>query len=166
MDIYKTAFRYPLILLAIFSTFLCGYAFADSTVIAPQDYLAQVLDAIHAMGGLSWTGKVASVILLIVASMKVSILHDWVWSKLGAAQAWVGPILGLLAGILMPALSGQPITLPTVMAYVAAGSGSLILHELLDTVKSIPGLGAVYVGIINLVESALAAVSLGKSSAS
>ena len=158
--------KFLLIGLSILTFFVGGYAMADSTVIAPQDFLAQVLTAIQGFGGLPWVGKIASVILLVVASMKVSFLHDLLWAKLGAAQAWVAPVLGLLAGILTPALSGQAITLPGVMAFVAAGSGALILHELLDAAKGIPGLGATYVGIINLIESALAAVSLGKSSAS
>lgn len=159
----RTIYHFPLIFIAILSTFTCGYAFADSSVVAPADFLALVMNTIQGFGGLPWIGKVSSVILLIVASMKVSFLHDLIWAKLGAAQAWLAPVLGLLAGIIAPAISGQPITLPTVMAYVSAGAGALILHELLDSVKSIPGLGATYVGIINLIESALAALGAGKA---
>lgn len=153
------------ILLPILVLFTCSYAFADDTVLSPQDFLAQVMTAIQGFGGLGWVGKISSVVLLVVASTKVSFLHDLIWVRLGAAQAWVAPILGLAAGILAPAISHQAITLPGVMAYVAAGAGALLLHELLDTVKAIPGIGSLYVGIINLVESALAAVSLGKSTA-
>lgn len=147
-----------LTLFAMGMTMLFGlFAFADSAVLAPQDFLAQVLQAIQSFGGLSMMMKISTVILLVVASMKVSFLNQLVWSKLGSYQALVGPVLGLIAGILGLGNGGASITLASVLAYVAAGGGAIVLHELLDMVKAIPGLGAMYVSAIELIESMLGA---------
>lgn len=149
----RLKFLSPLLLLSIM--FTGAYAFAESNVISPGDFLSQVLQAIQGFGGLSWMLKVAAVVTLVIASMKVSVLNQLLWSKLGAAQAWVAPILGLVGGILSLSAGGHSITLQAVLAYVSAGAGAIILHELLDTVKAIPGLGSIYVQIINAIEGAL-----------
>lgn len=137
--------------LATVSLFSAGYVFADSSVVSPQDFLMQVFAAIKALGGLSWVMKIASIITLIIASMKVSFLNDLLWAKLGAFKAWAAPVLGLIAGIIMLPHLG----LAEVFAYISAGAGAVIFHELLDSIKAIPGLGPVYVTVINLIEGAL-----------
>jgi hypothetical protein len=136
------------------SLFLAGYAVADPSVVTPQDFFTQVFDTIHAFGGFPWVMKISSVILLVIASMKVSFLNRMFWAHLGALQAWLAPILGLIAGVLSLAASGG-ITFTKIFAYLSAGAGAIILHELLDTVKAIPGLGSVYVGIIDAFEHLL-----------
>lgn len=120
-------------------------------VITPQDFFAQVLQAISDMGGLPAMGKIASVILLVVASMKVGLINSALWDKLGDFKVVLPLILGLAAGIMMlPQLSG-----PAILAYILSGGGAVLLHQLLDMAKAIPGLGTVYVYIINLVEQFL-----------
>jgi hypothetical protein len=134
---------------------VAGYAMAaDTAVISPQDFLTMVLETIKGFGGVSWVVKVASVITLIVSSMKVSFLNELIWSKLGALQTWVAPLLGLVGGILALSVSGQ-LSLAGILAWLSAGTGAIALHELLDSVKSIPGLGAMYVGIIDMIEKLL-----------
>lgn len=145
------------LLFAMFAWCFCfvgAYAFAQSSVVAPSDFLSQVGQAIQNFGGMSTLLKISTIILLIVASMKVSYLNTLIWSKLGNAQAWVPVLLGLIAGILGLGSSG-PITLASVMAYVTAGAGAIGLHELLDTLKAVPGLGSVYVTVINFIEGIL-----------
>jgi hypothetical protein len=120
--------------------------FALAADLPAQDFLAQVFEAVKGLGGLSWMGKIASIMLLIVASMKVSFLRP-LWDKLGPAKAILAPVLGLIAGcIAMPSLSLQGL-----MAYLFAGAGAIVLHELLDALKSVPGLGGLYVGVIDFV---------------
>ncbi len=153
MKITKLYYGYLLSLFMLF-TFVMSYAFAESSVTAPQDFLAQVLKAIAEFGGLPTVLKIASIITLIVGSMKVSVLNEMLWSKLGAAKVYVAPVLGLIAGILGLGSNG-PITAASVFAYVASGAGAVILHEILDSIKAIPGLGEVYISIINLIESFL-----------
>jgi hypothetical protein len=135
-------------------SFLTAYAFA-ADVVTPGDFFAQVLDVITKFGGLTFVLKVAAIITLVISSMKVSVLNDLIWSKLGAFQAWVAPILGLLAGILHLADNGASISWASVFAYLSAGAGAIILHELLDSVKALPGLGEFWVGLIAAVEKLL-----------
>ncbi len=136
-------------------TIATGYAFAETAPVSPLDFLGQVLSTIFRFGGLTWVMKISSVVMLLIASMKVSVLNDWFWSKLGNFQAWVAPILGALGGILSIAINGGQINLASIIAYMTAGAGAIVLHELLDTLKAIPGLGAIWVQIIQGIENAL-----------
>jgi len=124
-------------------------AFAEGEA-APMDFLAQVFAAIKAMGGLPWAGKVAAICLLLVASMKVSFIAP-LWDKLGAAKVFVAPALALIGGL----LSMDVITLPGAMAYIMAGAGAIAMHQILDAIKAIPGLGAMYVAVIDLISGLL-----------
>jgi hypothetical protein len=130
-------------------------ALAEEGSVTTESFLTDVLKYVQQFGGLPWTLKVAGLVLLVVASMKVSFLKTLVWDKLGAAKAWLAPVLGLVGGVLSLGVTGQPITIASVSAYVFAGAGAVILHELLDTLKSAPGLGAMWVSLINLVQSML-----------
>lgn len=142
-------------LLAVSICFVACYAFAGDNAVNPQDFFAQVMEAIKSFGGLSFMLKIAAIVTLIVSSMKVSFLNKMVWSKLGSAQTWLAPILGLIAGLLSLGAGGHAITLAAIFAYVSAGSGAIVLHELLDSLKSIPGIGAGFVAIISMIESVL-----------
>lgn len=121
------------------------------------DFLSQVLDAIKGFGGIAWIGKIAIIITLLISSMKVSILRLWIWDKVKGAQVWVAPLLGLALGLIQLKIDGH-LSLPGILAYVSAGAGAIILHELLDSAKNIPGLGSGIVGVINLLMSYLGAV--------
>lgn len=137
-----------------FLVFYSGLALAQ-VVVAPQDFLNQVLVFIQSWGGISSLVKVSGIILLIIASMKVSFLQPY-WAKLGSFQAWLAPILGLIAGVLGLGQAG-PITAASVFTYISAGAGAIIMHELLDTVKAIPGIGDLWVTVIGFIEGLLGA---------
>jgi cytochrome c oxidase subunit IV len=132
-------------------------AFAD-TVAAPSgtivEFLLSVWQTIQSLGGLTWSLKITAIITLVIASMKVSFLNELIWSKLGNLKTWVGPILGLLVGLVSLVAQGN-LSLVGVFAYFSAGIGAIALHELLDTIKGIPGLGPIYVGIIDAIEKTL-----------
>ncbi len=117
------------------------------------DFFQAVMDFIKNFGGMSAMLKVSGAILLIVASMKVSFLKP-LYDKLGAFKSWLAPILGLIAGTVGIGFSG-PVSLASIFAYVTAGAGAVFIHEILDTVKAIPGLGAIYVSAINFIEGLL-----------
>jgi len=133
--------------------FIGFYAVADASVIAPTDFFARVLDVGGQLGGMSQLGKVSAIILLIVASMKVTFLNELIWQKLGEAKVWVAPALGLIGGILGLGAGDVPLDAARVFAYITAGVGAVALHELLDSVKAIPGIGSVYVNLISIVQS-------------
>jgi len=113
-------------------------------------FTGQVLEAITKFGGISWVARIALFITLLIASMKVLPIRQLIWDRLGAAKAWLAPVLGAILGLLQLSMSGQ-LTLPGVFAWVSAGAGAIILHELLDTIKKIPGIGAAWVSFIDVV---------------
>lgn len=127
---------------------------AGAVVVSPSDFFSEVVIAIQKFGGAPTMLKIALIILLIVSSMKVTVINKWVWSKLGAAQTWIAPLLGLVAGLLDLAGSGQ-LTLASLAAYMSAGAGAIILHELLDGLKTIPGIGPVWLTLIAFLEKKL-----------
>ena len=142
-----------LITLFFTTMFVTSYAFAQD-VVAPQDFLAQVLQVIKDFGGLSMMAKIASIVMIVISSMKVSFLSPY-WAKLGNLQAWLAPVLGLVAGLLMVASGSGSLTWASAMAYALSGAGAIMLHNLLDLVKAIPGLGPIYVSVIDIIESRL-----------
>lgn len=118
------------------------------------DLLTQVLDLIHNWGGIPWVLKISAILTLVLSSMKVSFLNNLIWSKLGAFKAWAAPVLALIVGVLDLARTGQ-LTVAGVLAFVSAGAGAIILHELLDTLKALPGLGPMWVELISVVSAFL-----------
>lgn len=138
---------------SLFFAFLILFSFAAlaQDVVSPAAFLDQVIAFIQSWGGLSKVAMIAGIITVLISSMKVTALNQAVWAKLGAWQAWVGPIMGLAAGILGLGQTG-PITPASIFAYVTAGAGAIIIHELLDTVKALPGIGTLMKWAIDIAE--------------
>lgn len=136
----------------------------SSPLIDVGQFTQDVLLTIQSYGGLTGAMKIVCGILLLLALSKVSAdgkipLLSSLWPQSSAVQSWMAPILGLVLGILMLGSQGA-ITLAGVLTYVGTGAGAIALHEILDTVKAIPGLGAVYVSIINVIEGVLGGSSV------
>jgi hypothetical protein len=112
-----------------------------------------VMAAFQGFGGLAWSMKIAVIVMIVIGLMKISSLSG-LWAKLGSAQAWLAPGLGLLLGVLTLGASGT-LSWSGIFAYMGSGAGAIALHELLDAVKAIPGLGTAYVSIINFIEGVL-----------
>jgi hypothetical protein len=114
------------------------------------------------MGGLSWAAKIAAVITLVVSSMKVSFLRGLIWDRLPSflPKVIVAPALSLVAGTLLM-VSGSGFSWSGLGAYLFAGLGSVILHELLDGIKNLPGIGATVQMVIGVIQGLLG----GKKSA-
>lgn len=123
--------------------------------LSADDFLSQVAAAWAAFGGLNWAGQLALALTLTIASMKVSFINQVLWSKLGALQAWSAPVLGAFYGIVSMVVNGTPLSLANILAYFSAGAGAIILHELLDTLKSLPWVGGIYLQIIDAIENAV-----------
>jgi len=141
------------------SPFLPSYGpmvlYPPTAEIKPIDFASQVLDAVKNIGGLNTLMKISLVIMLLVSSMKVSLLNSYVWSRLGAAKVWVAPALSLLAGVLGLGAGDTQVTPALIFAYLTAGGGAVFLHEILDSLKSIPKLGKIYVTAIDVVQKSL-----------
>lgn len=135
---------------------LAPFAYAQS-VLDPSDsaFIDQVANALKSFGGAPTMVKITIILMLVVGSMKSTILRKLVWDRLGKAKVWVAPILGILAGILEPLLTGQKITLQNVSLFMTSGLGAVLLFNLLESLKGIPKLGPLYVSLINFIESLL-----------
>lgn len=120
-----------------------------------MDFLTQVIEVIKNIGGVTTLLKISLVVTLLISSMKVTFLNDLIWSKLGAFKVYAAPILALIVGICSIGANGSPMSWALVFAYLTAGGGAVFLHEILDTIKAIPGLGPIYVTIINLISGLL-----------
>ena len=115
-------------------------------------FFQKVLQYIQDFGGLGWAGKVAGGIFILIGAMKVSFL-DKVWDFLGEYKPAVPLVLALIAGIVSLGIDpGSEITWAGVMAYVTAGAGAIILHSLLDMIKSIPGIGKTAIAVIDFLQ--------------
>lgn len=125
----------------------------DDTVTLAE-FVAQVMRTSETIGDLPTMLKISAVITLLVSSLKVTAFRRLIWERLGAGQVLVAPTLGLLAGLVGLGTTG-PVTLPIVLTYVMAGGGAVFLHELLDALKALPGLGAAYIRAIELIQRAL-----------
>lgn len=127
----------------------------DDVTMTFYDFLSDIFSAIRHFGGISWFSRIALITTLVVSSMKVTFLNKLIWEKFGRAKAWASPIFGLIAGLLALGSDGHLPSIAEAMAYMSAGSGALIFHELLDTIKVIPGLGPKWIAFIEVIESSL-----------
>lgn len=146
------------VLIVLFTLMLTVVAFAQTAPPAdvPADqFLGQIFDLVKQFGGLPWAGKISGIILLLIASMKVSFLRP-LWDKLGNAKSWAAPLLGMALGIVSLSMSGQ-LTLAGAFAYFFAGAGAILISELLELVKAIPGIGAGWLVAINWLKGMLGA---------
>jgi hypothetical protein len=129
-------------------------AVADASVSVDQ-FMVQLLQSIQQLGGLSWVGKLSIVLTLVISSTKVSFLNQMVWSKLGNLKAWAAPCLAVAYCLTLKATEGRLPTPQEALAYFSAGAGAIILHELLDSLKSLPWVGVKAQAAIIFIESTL-----------
>ena len=118
-----------------------------------EEFFGQVLAYIGEFGGLPFVGKVAGIILLLIGTLKVSVFRP-VWDMLGSYKVFVAPVLGLAAGLLSLA-GGEGFNVAQVLAYVVSGAGAILLHELLDGVKALPGLGPLFQTVVTFLQGLL-----------
>lgn len=135
---------------------LTPFVLAQS-VLDPSDsaFIDQVANALKSFGGAPAMVKITIILMLVVGSMKSTLLRKLVWDRLGKAKVWVAPILGIIAGVLEPLLTGQHVTLQSVLIFMTTGFGAVLLFNLLESIKGIPKLGPLYVSLINFIESLL-----------
>lgn len=150
----KTTFKN--IFLCLTMMLFAVFAFAQDTIPQPVDtvegFFSQTLTFIKQFGGLPWVLKIAGISAILISTLKVSAIRELTWDKLGNAKVWAAPVLGLIFGVLS---LGTNLTFASALAYISAGAGAIILHELLDSIKAIPGIGSIWVSIIDVIQSLL-----------
>lgn len=109
-----------------------------------------ILNLIASFGGLSWVLELAVAIFLIIAFAKLTKLKK-PWDELNHLKALVPLALALLIGI----LNLQPYSVAGIVAYLLTGAGAMIIHDILQIIKGIPGLGPSYINAIECISRKL-----------
>ncbi len=116
-----------------------------------SDMFGYAVALFHDWKGLTSQAKIASVIFLIVGATKNSALAPH-WDKIAKQyKPWVAPFLSLVATLVMV----RPLTLESFLAAMATGAAAGYAANLLDLVKTIPGVGKLVVSIIDIVGAIL-----------
>jgi len=118
-----------------------------------MEFLNQAMEALKSFGGLLFPAKVAVIITLLISSMKVSFLKPH-WDKLGENKPFAAPILSLLAGVLFM-LVQKPFSWAGLSVWLMSGLGSVALHDILDALKSKPGIKPIYAKIADIFQGLL-----------
>jgi cytochrome c oxidase subunit IV len=141
------------VIIFLFSSCIGLLAFAETDPIGAIDFIIQIMKSLKDFGGMSAMVKTSIIITLIISSLKVSFLNNLIWSKLGGCKVFIAPLLGLIGGLVT--LKSQAVSAADITVYLISGGGAVFLHELLDSIKEIPGIGPVYLTIINILTTLL-----------
>lgn len=119
-----------------------------------DQFLNKVFLTIYQFGGIKFLILVAVSVLLCIGFFKFSSLRP-IWDRLGRLKPLGAPVLSLFLGLLSLALSDEPLTIHGIVAYLFAGSGAIILHDILDAVKALPGISPAYANVISSLQGLL-----------
>jgi len=120
-------------------------AFAEEAEVGFDVLAGMLLKIVTDWKTLGWSAGVVALLTLIVSTMKNSVLRGLIWDKLGWAKVFVAPVLG----IAMFLIGMQSFSWGAVLLGFTSGVGAIALHQLLDGLKAIPGLGSGFVKLID-----------------
>lgn len=90
--------------------------------------------------------KIAMILVMIIGVVKNSAFESY-FKFFGKWKPVVAPTLSLIVAFLFV----QPFTLATALAAITTGVAAGFLSQILDALKTIPGLGSVYVTLIDII---------------
>lgn len=98
---------------------------------------------------LGWQAGLAALIMVLISSMKNSLLRQWIWSKVPDwAKILVAPLLSLIAfGLAM----GKDFSGAAFWAAITTGVAAVYMHELLDGLKKAPFVGEKWQWLVDVV---------------
>lgn len=132
---------------AILITGCARIAMAESDP-TPGTVLQDFFGVIGNLKGMKWQMAVASIITVLISTLKVSAWRP-LWDKLGWFKGFLAPTLSVGSIVLIAWGTGQ-LSWGTLLVAITTGAGAVALHELLDAFKGIPGIGKVWVAIIEI----------------
>jgi hypothetical protein len=110
-----------------------------------------MMKAIGDYKALGWQAGMSMIVMLIIASMKNSALRSMIWDKMKWGKVFVAPVLSLILVIAAQLKGGHPVDFKSLMLAMVTGAGALALHEILDGIKYLPGVGPMWVSLIDLI---------------
>ena len=145
-------FLHILVCLIIFTVIVARADYADPAQDEMSaDFLLQVVQVAQQLGGAKWGASVTVGLLILISTIKTSMLRKY-WDLIGSLKILVAPGLAVIAGIASLQLNPESKNMwPLLAAWAFAGSGSVLLHELLDAVKKLPFVGPKYDMMIDVV---------------
>jgi uncharacterized membrane protein HdeD (DUF308 family) len=114
--------------------------------------LASIMDLWHSFPSLSVAGKIAGCLVILIGLVKSSLFKP-LWDKAGPWKALVAPLLGLIVAV----LSISPFNWAGVLQGLAGGVLAVGISQVFDAVKLMPGVGQVWITIIDVVQKLLGA---------
>lgn len=98
---------------------------------------------------LGWQAGLAALIMVLISSMKNSLLRQFIWSKVPDwAKILVAPLLSLIAfGLAM----GKDFSGAAFWAAVTTGIAAVYMHELLDGLKKAPFVGEKWKWLVDVI---------------
>jgi hypothetical protein len=110
------------------------------------EIFVEVVKIFQTPTGLSAHYKIASILFILVALFKNSMFQPH-WTALGKWKPFVAPVLSLAAFLVMV----QPLTLESVFAALTTGAAAGYFAQILDAVKTLPGVSSVALFVTELV---------------
>lgn len=144
--------RFYFWLTVLLATFISCVAFAAITT-EDMSFFEKFLEYVKTVKDLPLVLQISGAIVLIISTMKVSFIKP-LWDKLGEKQEWLAPALGLISGALMGFADGK-FDWTVLFTYLFAGAGAPYLHDILDKIKAIPGLGQIWLTVIEVIKKLL-----------
>jgi hypothetical protein len=119
--------------------------------------LGMIVPWIQSLSGLSTAGIIAASLTLLISLWKSSALQP-LWAMIPASvQTWVAPLMAIVIALGgMPSLSWASLWV-AIQAGLGSGMLAIALHDLLDTVKTMPWVSGPWVTVINFIEGFLGA---------
>lgn len=111
-------------------------------------FLTEAFSVVTTFGQISTHLKIIGILTLLISFFKVSSFNP-LWHKLGWAKTFLAPFLAFVLSV-VSAING-PFNFHVFMNAMMIGFGSVGFHEMLDAIKTIPGLGPKWMLIINFV---------------
>lgn len=125
-------------------------AVAQAVEPAPSDLLGALLRALADWQSVGWQAGVAALLTILISTVKLSWAQVY-WNKLGYFKVFVAPVLSLVAvAIAAPALDAK-----AMYVAITTGAGAVFLHQILDSVKKMPGLKKPISIVIDIVSKLL-----------
>jgi hypothetical protein len=120
---------------------LTGDPAIPAVVVEPSmsEIIQGLVKAFSDFKALGWQAGLAALIMVLISSMKNTLLRQWLWSKIPDwAKMLMAPFLSLIAfGLAM----GKDFSGAAFWAAITTGIAAVYMHELLDGLKSAPFIG-------------------------
>lgn len=117
-------------------------------------FIDQVYAALQNFGTLSVLLKASVILTLLISAWKVSVFQPF-WNFFGNFKAFVPPTFMVGVVVVQSLISSGKVNWNTVGVAIVVGLTSAGFHDILCDLKSLPGVGPLFIKVIDLIEAFL-----------